>query len=201
MAGLFKPPAQESAFTLGDEDIADVTPVEVISYGNSAASVASPQSAPQKRIQDAALPVSSAAGATRGPLNGSTGTAPVVRHGVSNVKGADAMRQAHLSEPASGASSSGPDIMSKAAIQSAEDHKKQSEEQHPPSHRGHETGTLSPSHTFDTKEETDSNAQQGSAQPVNGTLSNQAVATEEGQHLDEGEEQRLAQVGYIGAQC
>lgn len=90
--------------------------------------------------------------------------------------------------------------MSKAAIQSAKDHKQQRKDQHPPSHRGDETGALNTSHTFDT-EEIDSNAQQGSAQPSNGTLPHQAEATDEGQLLDEDEEQRIAQVGNDGARC
>ena len=43
-----------------------------------------------------------------------------------------------------------------------------------------------------------SEAQKGSEQPVNGTLTTQAVASDAGRHLDEDEEQRIAEVSSHG---
>ena len=191
MSGLFKPPAQESVFTLGDEDIADTDPVDITSYNKPLPKAAVPQPATHK---DAALPVSSVAGATQGPLNGSSVMPPVDEIDLNSGKGADAPHQTHQSDPASGTSSYGQDVMSNAALQSASDHTKRSEHQLFTSVTNHKGG---PSHTPQIYEAggLGSRAQKGSEQPVNGTLTNEAAGRDEGRHLDEDEEQRIAEVG------
>ncbi|CAL5219363.1 g1182 [Coccomyxa viridis] len=143
MSGLFKPPAQESVFTLGDEDIADTDVVNLTSYNKALPKAVVPQPAPHKDVEGAALPVSSVAGATQGPLNGSSAMPPVDEVTLSSQKGANVPQQAHQSDPASG--------------------------------------------------DVGSEAQKGSEQPVNGTLTTQAVASDAGRHLDEDEEQRIAE--------
>ncbi len=194
MSGLFKPPAQESVFTLGDEDIVDTDPVDIGSYKKAPPKAAVPQPATHK---DAALPLSSVAGATQGPLNGSSAIPPVDEINLSKEKGADAPQQTHQSNPASGTSSNGQDVMSSAAVQSTSDHKKQSEDQVPASVMDPKLASL---HTPQTYEAGDvgSKAHKGSEQPVNGTLTNQAAATDGSRHLDEDEEQRVAEVSSHG---
>ena len=197
MSGLFKPPAQESVFTLGDEDIADTDVVNLTSYNKALPKAVVPQPAPHKDVEGAALPVSSVAGATQGPLNGSSAMPPVDEVTLSSQKGANVPQQAHQSDPASGTSSQGQDVMSNAAVQSTSDQKKQSDHQLPTSGTGYKGSSL---HTPQTSEAGDvgSEAQKGSEQPVNGTLTTQAVASDAGRHLDEDEEQRIAEVSSHG---
>ena len=193
MSGLFKSPAQDPVFTLGDEDIGDLDPVVIFPNSNTAMKAAMPQSAPQRSSQGAALPVSSAAGAAQGPLNGSSGTAPVLRQNIDNAKGDGPMSHVHQSEAPSATSSSGPDVMSDAAIQSAKDPEKHGEHHLSSPAASHKTEPLHLPQSLEPME-IRSKDQSGSAPPVEGTLPDQDVANDETRHLDEDEEQRLAEV-------
>ena len=200
MSGLFKPPAQDPVFTLGDEDIGDLDPVVILPHNTGSIKAAALQSASQRSSQSAALPVSSAAGATQGPLNGSSLAAPIVRQDVSTAKGVDATSQAHQIESVPATSSPGPTIMSNAATQIAQDHRTYSEDDLSTPASIHVTEPLRLPQSSEYKH-VGSKVHNGSAQPVQGTLPNEDVATDDVRHLNEDEEQRLAKVGNGDAYC
>ena len=94
MSGLFK--VQDPVFTLGDEDPEDLDPADFtpVEKGMNKAPAATSQSAIDKEQEDASLPVSSAAGATQGSLNGLNSTLQVL----SDATGQDAIKEAKSGE-------------------------------------------------------------------------------------------------------
>ena len=193
MSGLFKPPAQESVFTLGDEDIEYVDPDNDSSSVRGVNEAATAQSSSQRKSQATPLPVSSVAEATQVPLKGSNGTAPAVRHDTSSAKGVDTRWRAQDSEIHSDISSSGPDVIFSAVNQSAHGQKKQSEHLYPTSATA-EGAALRHAPQTSEKGHPVSSVQNGSARPVEGAIPDQSVAAAEIRHLDEDEEQRIAEV-------
>jgi len=180
MSGLFK--AQDSVFTLGDEEIEDLDPADftLVEKGRNKAPAATSHSAIDKGQEDISQPVSSAAGATQGPLNGIKTTLQVL----SDATGHNAIKEA---EP-------GEDTMEPSTtINSATDQQKQIEARHPDSATAEEAGPV-PAPQSAATEDTGSKSQNGSAQIAQGTVSEEHASEDEGQHLDEDEEQRIAEV-------
>ena len=184
MSGLFRPAAQDSVFTLGDEDI------EEIDLGHEGASgkgtnAPSIMLAADEQKDDASLPVSSTAGATQGLKSGSNGAEISASEGAKDVhtKGPGAAEKTEHSAAATGIDTSGNGKTLNAALASQS---ATSQQQHFQDRNGASVAAEE-QRAFHLAAKED--AQQ------NGSAAHTSIpAVDEGRHLNEDEEQKIAEV-------
>lgn len=184
MSGLFRPAAQESVFTLGDEGIEEIDLGHETASGKGAnAPSIMPTADEQKR--DASLPVSSTAGATQGPMSGSHSAAISASEGAEEVqnKGLGAAGTTEHTAAATGINTSGIGETSNAALpsQSATDQQQHFQDRNGASVAAEEQRAFHPAAKEDAHQ--------------NGSAAHTSIpAVDEGRHLNEDEEQKIADV-------
>ena len=193
MSGLFKPTAQDTVFTLGDEDLEEENQsfAAVTEKGNSRPSVGG-----AKDI--ASLPVSSAAGAKQGALTDgsepahtslqSAKASSAEEHAAANVAGQNSLLPGTASDSQAGAAL--PDT-------SVSSHQ-QKYQNSAAALKSRKERTPAPASQPAAAQHLSSTAQNGSAQPAQEAKHADSATEEEGgRHLEEDEEQKFAEVKCV----
>ena len=184
MSGLFRPAAQEFVFTLADEDIEEINLGHERASGKGADAPSIMPTADEQK-DDASLPVSSTAGATQGPMSGSNSAAISASEGAEEVqtKGPGAAGKTEHSAAATGINTSGIGDTSSAALpsQPATDQQQHFQDRNGASVAAEEQRAFRPAAKEDAHQ--------------NGSAAHTSVpAVDEGRHLNEDEEQKIAEV-------
>ena len=188
MSGLFRPAAQESVFTLGDEGIEEIDLGHETASGKGANAPSIMPTADEQK-DDASLPVSSTAGATQGPMGGSNSAAISASEGAEELqtKGPGAAGKTEHSAAATSINTSGIGEISNAALpsQPATDQQQHFQDRHGALVAAGEQRAFRPVAKEDAHQ--------------NGSAAHTSIpAVDEGRHLNEDEEQKIAEVSNSG---